>query len=176
MHPNILICGTPGTGKSTLCEELNSRLQPNSSFHKVSDICNENNYYDGYDEKLETHILDEDKLLDDLEVKLGDERDDTITNIVEYHHSELFPERWFHLVVVLRTENSILFDRLTARGYNDAKRENNLQCEMYGVLAEEARESYPKIEVVELRNDSVEDLESNVEQIAAFVENFVKSN
>lgn len=29
--------------------------------------------------------------------------------------------RWFDLVVVLQTDNGVLFDRLTARGYNERK-------------------------------------------------------
>ena len=109
--PNILICGTPGTGKSTLCTELSNHFA-NSQYHAVSEIAETNGYYDGYDEKLQTHILDEDKLLDDLETRLGPERDENTINIVEYHHSELFPERWFDLIVCLRCDNSNLYNRL----------------------------------------------------------------
>lgn len=36
-------------------------------------------------------------------------------NIVDYHGCDFFPQRWFDRVVVLRTENSILYDRLTNR-------------------------------------------------------------
>lgn len=36
-------------------------------------------------------------------------------NIVEYHSCEFFPERWFDIVFVLRTDNTALYDRLTAR-------------------------------------------------------------
>lgn len=36
-------------------------------------------------------------------------------NIVDYHGSEFFPERWFDVVFVVRTDNTILFDRLSAR-------------------------------------------------------------
>ena len=50
------------------------------------------------------------QLLDELE---------TITaqgwKVVDYHSSELFPERWFDLVVVLQTNNSILYSRLEGR-------------------------------------------------------------
>jgi adenylate kinase len=35
--------------------------------------------------------------------------------VVDFHGSEMFPERWFDLVIVLRTDNSILFDRLKKR-------------------------------------------------------------
>jgi len=35
--------------------------------------------------------------------------------VVDYHSCELFPERWFQLVVVLRTDNSVLYPRLEER-------------------------------------------------------------
>ncbi|RYG48424.1 hypothetical protein EON67_07635 [archaeon] len=36
-------------------------------------------------------------------------------NVVDFHTVDIFPERWFELVLVLRTDNTILFDRLSAR-------------------------------------------------------------
>ena len=51
-------------------------------------------------------------------LKLCDELEDSMTeggNIVDYHGCDLFPERWFDLVVVLQTENGILYDRLANR-------------------------------------------------------------
>ncbi len=35
--------------------------------------------------------------------------------IVDYLSCELFPERWFDLVLVLQTDNTVLFDRLVSR-------------------------------------------------------------
>lgn len=57
-------------------------------------------------------ILDEDRLLDSLEqeVALGGV-------VLEYHSADMFPERWIDSVWVARTDNSILYDRLCARGY-----------------------------------------------------------
>ena len=36
-------------------------------------------------------------------------------NVVDYHGCDFFPERWFHVVVVLRTDNTLLYDRLAKR-------------------------------------------------------------
>lgn len=36
-------------------------------------------------------------------------------NIVEYHGCDFFPERWFDAVFVLRTDNTLLYDRLQQR-------------------------------------------------------------
>ena len=36
-------------------------------------------------------------------------------NIVDYHGCEFFPERWFDIVFVLRTDNAVLYERLENR-------------------------------------------------------------
>ena len=36
-------------------------------------------------------------------------------NIIDWHVCDIFPKRWIDLVVVLRTDNSILYDRLAER-------------------------------------------------------------
>jgi len=60
--PNILICGTPGTGKSTLAHELCS-LQPGMRYVNVSDLTKERRLHDGeYDVERDTLVLDEDKV------------------------------------------------------------------------------------------------------------------
>lgn len=35
--------------------------------------------------------------------------------IVDFHTCEVFPERWFDLVIVLRADNSVLYGRLEQR-------------------------------------------------------------
>jgi len=36
-------------------------------------------------------------------------------NVVDYHSCAFFPERWFQLVVVLKTDNGVLYPRLEDR-------------------------------------------------------------
>lgn len=50
------------------------------------------------------------QLLDELEPLMA-----AGGNVVEFHSVDFFPERWFDVVLVLRTETRELFDRLTAR-------------------------------------------------------------
>ena len=53
-------------------------------------------------------------------------------------------ERWIalHTYLVGRTNNTLLYDRLKARGYKEAKVEENLQCEIFQTILDEAKESY----------------------------------
>ncbi|KAF8397724.1 hypothetical protein HHK36_016646 [Tetracentron sinense] len=90
-------------------------------------------------------------------------------NIVDYHGCEFFPERWFDRVVVLQTDNSVLYDRLSNRGYMGPKLTNNIECEIFQVLLEEAKESYPENIVVALRSDCVDDISRNVTSLSDWV-------
>jgi len=157
-QPNILITGTPGTGKSTLAAEV--ALQSGLAYIDVSELCKQQELYEGWDDEYECHILDEDRVVDELEsqVSMGG-------HIVDYHGCDFFPERWFDIVFVLRTDNTFLYDRLQARGYSEKKLKENVECEIFQTLLEEAREAYRPEIVHELRSDNVEDMERNLEQI-----------
>lgn len=70
--------------------------------------------------------------------------------VVDHHSSDFFPERFFDLVVVLQTDNTLLYDRLQKRGYAERKIQENVQCEIMHVPCEEARRSY-KQDIVQAR-------------------------
>lgn len=51
-------------------------------------------------------------------VQVIDELEEKMTEggaIVDYHGCDLFPKRWFHIVFVLRTDNTQLYTRLESR-------------------------------------------------------------
>lgn len=50
------------------------------------------------------------QLLDELESRMEEGG-----KIVDYHGCDFFPERWFDVVFVLRTNNTLLYDRLEKR-------------------------------------------------------------
>lgn len=88
----------------------------------VGELIKQFDCHDGRDEDLNTNILDEDKLLDAMEVILDKAAEEDEGIVADFHVCEIFPERWFDLVLCLRTSTDVLFDRLTARGYNEKKR------------------------------------------------------
>jgi broad-specificity NMP kinase len=63
-------------------------------------------------------------------------------NLIPVPQCDFFPERWFDLVVVLRCFNEVLYPRLEKRGYSEKKVQENVECEIMCVVAEDARESY----------------------------------
>lgn len=165
--PNILVTGTPGCGKTTFSQLLSAACSLKQLV--VGDLVKEKGLHEGWDAEWEAYTLDEDKLLDEMEDMLADGG-----NVVEYHSCDFFPERWFDLVVVLRTENSILYDRLQKRGYSQKKIEENLQAEIFGVVAEEAQKSYDANIVVELQSNALPDMQSNVDRAVQWAQQWLR--
>jgi len=167
--PNILITGTPGTGKT---ETARRAAEVTGLRHlNVGDLVKANNAHEGRDEDFDTYIVDDDQICDMLEDQM-----EQGGNIVDFHSCELFPERWFDLVLVLRASTEILFDRLSERGYNEKKRSENLECEIMQVVLDEAMESYEEEIVHELQSNTAEELDSNVNRIAQWFQNWKSNN
>eukprot|EP00270_Netrium_digitus_P000835 TRINITY_DN10953_c0_g1_i1.p1 TRINITY_DN10953_c0_g1~~TRINITY_DN10953_c0_g1_i1.p1 ORF type:complete len:181 (+),score=51.44 TRINITY_DN10953_c0_g1_i1:66-608(+) len=161
--PNVLMTGTPGTGKTS----TSSMLAESTGLRHVDvgQLVRELELHDGWDSEYDCYILNEDRLCDELEERLAGGG-----VIVDYHGCDFFPERWFSLVVVLQTDNSVLYDRLVARNYSGRKLESNMECEIMQVLLEEAMNSYRKEIVMPLASNTVEDMERNVATIKAWLE------
>eukprot|EP01120_Amphizonella_sp_Union-15-10_P006078 TRINITY_DN1893_c0_g1_i1.p1 TRINITY_DN1893_c0_g1~~TRINITY_DN1893_c0_g1_i1.p1 ORF type:complete len:172 (-),score=40.42 TRINITY_DN1893_c0_g1_i1:20-535(-) len=164
--PNILVCGTPGTGKSELCRNLSEHS--GLTYVDVGKLVLEKQLYEERDEENDCWVIDEEKVLDSLE-DLCEQKN----VILEYHSSGFFPERWFDLVVVLRTDNTVLYGRLEKRGYAPTKITKNVECEIMRVVLDEALESYQAEIVWEMKNDTIQDMEINLSKILEWIKSFV---
>lgn len=213
--PNIIITGTPGTGKTTTAQHLIT-ISPLKHL-SVTKIAKEQSLFDSYDEELQTHTLDEDRLLDYIEEVIRDGEEGGF--VIDWHVCDVFPERWVDLVVVLRCEDtSVFYERLAStsnasngidesstskvttitgsesisseggsnpgsagvdggekRGYSGKKLEENIDAEIFGVIAEEAKEAWPgEGRVVELQSVTAEQIEENAERIWEWCQQWVK--
>ena len=168
-RPNVLITGTPGTGKTSLAERVAAAVDDLTRID-VSQLAKDGDMLESFDATHDTHVIDEDKVLDHMEEHgLGGDAGGVV---VDYHGCDLFPERWFDLVVVLTCDNGVLYDRLQARGYSDKKIRGNVECEIFQTLVEEAKESYDEDIVKVCASDSIEDMEENEKSICEFIRNW----
>jgi adenylate kinase len=157
-HPNMLITGTPGTGKSTIAQLVAKDL---GILHlDVGAFARERDLVESFDDSLDCVVLHEDAVLDALEPFMGDG-----AVLLEHHSSDWFPQRWVQAVIVLRTDTDALYDRLEAREYQELKLRNNVQAEIMQVVRDEAVESYPDVPLLECLNNEWDDKDQIVRQI-----------
>jgi len=188
--PNILITGTPGVGKSNLCRALLEEDPEGIQWINIGTFAKENNFLGDYDETYQCHELDEDKIIDELESTMDralESNEKPMSNnitrlsrtvLIDHQVTDFFPERWFDIVFVLRTDNTILYDRLgeKGRGYSGKKLEDNLDCEIFQTILDEAKESYPEEIVHELPSNTDEDLKQNVSRISSWISQWLLDN
>ena len=85
--------------------------------------------------------------------------------ILEFHSCDFFPRAWFQMVVLLRCNNTALYDRLAERGYNQEKITENIDCEVFGELADEVSKSYDPEITLELQSEKIEHMQTNIDII-----------
>ncbi|TPX67244.1 adenylate kinase [Spizellomyces sp. 'palustris'] len=168
-RPNILVTGTPGTGKTTTSELI--AIATGLEHVEVGSLVKERGLHQGWDGEFQSWLLDEDKVIDELEPMMLEGG-----KVVDHHGCDFFPERWFDLVVVLRTDNQILYPRLEQRNYSEKKIQENVECEIMQVVLEEAWDSYRPEIVWEMRSESIHDMEENVQQISDWVDRFMEKS
>lgn len=62
------------------------------------------------------------------------------------------------------------------RGYKGKKLQDNLQCEIFQIIYEEAMSSYKEDIVHQLPSNIPEDMENNLDQIIQWIEQWMKDN
>jgi adenylate kinase len=65
--PNILITGTPGTGKTTLSKNVAETAGLNHI--EVGQLVKDKSLHDGWDEEFQSYILNEDKVTESNNLK-----------------------------------------------------------------------------------------------------------
>ncbi|KAF4605350.1 factor activating pos9 [Pleurotus pulmonarius] len=172
--PVIILTGTPGTGKSTHAQFLAEASPVTLKNINVSEFVKEKGLHEGYDEEWQSYTVDEDRLLDELEPLAS-----AGGLILDWHTCELFPERWADLrkgvPLDLPASAAIVCSLITIRGYPVKKIKENNEAEIMEVVLEEARQSYPEEIVIELKSETMEDIESNVSRIVDWIKAWQKN-
>ena len=119
----IAVTGTPGTGKTTATDRLDTTLE----IVHLNDLVREERLSVGQDETRGSLIAD----LEAIAARLGD-RDDVLVESHLAHHLDV------DRVVVLRCHPTELETRLLDRGANEPKARENAEAEALDIVLAEA--------------------------------------
>lgn len=163
--PNVIVTGTPGVGKTSLsillADKLNEKFQTDKFVHiNLGKIIHDKKLYTNWNEEFDVPEFDEDQVLEYLEplMKEGGK-------IIDFHSSDFIPDDLIPLVVLLRCNNTVLYDRLKARNYAEHKITENIECEIMEVTADSVKEWFPREKILELFNEEVDQMEMNIDMI-----------
>jgi len=138
----ICITGTPGSGKTEYAKKLAKKLG-----YKYLDV---NKLIDKslilkYDKKLDTKVINLDKLKKVLIKIIKDSKENLI---IDSHLSHHLDKKYVDEVIVVKTDLKNIKKRLEKRNYNKDKIKENLEAEALDVCYIEALEFGHKVKVV----------------------------
>ena len=79
------------------------------------------------------------------------------------------------VVFIIRCNNTTLYDRLKDREYNDEKITNNIECEIFNTISEEAIDWFGSQSVHQLTNETSQQLDTNCQQIVDWIKSFANN-
>lgn len=155
----VAVTGTPGTGKTTATDLLESRLEDaDPEIVHLNEVLETEELYTEVDAERESKVADLDALAAWLDEVDGDA-------VIESHLAHHFDA---DRVVVLRCHPESLEQRLLERGETDAKARENAESEALDVILAEAVEEHGLESVYEVDTTDL-DPEGVADAVAAVV-------
>jgi len=152
----IAITGTPGTGKSSVCERLKKRYP----VIDLNELIENEKLYSGMDKERKAKIVDIDALIEHAA-----HLDIEGITIFEGHLAHYLP---VDIVIVLRASPSELRKRLGKKGFSEAKAKENIEAEALDVILVEAVE----------RSDNVYEIDTSskdIEEVAEYIIDIIEA-
>jgi adenylate kinase len=146
------ITGTPGTGKSSVAEELARRGYRIVHLSETTD-----RFVLEKDEERDTFVIDEEAWIASFV---------PVDGFVEGHLAHLLP---CDRVIVLRCRPDELRKRLSSRGYSDTKIRENADAEALDLILIESIEIHPPGHIYEIDTTA-----TSVSECAGLIEQFIK--
>ncbi|MFW6310764.1 MAG: adenylate kinase family protein [Promethearchaeia archaeon] len=128
----LIISGSPGTGKTTISEEISNFLK-NTKTLSLNEIVLEENFTISYDKVRDTQVADFERLLPFIIEEINNlEEKDLKFLIIEGHFTDIIPAQFIDYIIILRCHPDVLKERLEERSYSKNKIYENLQAEILG--------------------------------------------
>ena len=144
----IIITGTPGTGKSTYGKKL--AKEKGYRYFDINALVKEKKLHEGYDRSKRSYDIDIKKLKSFLLHIIQEEKGKKSKGIVlDSHLSHYLPPAHVDLCIVMKCDLKKLKKRLEKRGYLKSKVRENLDCEIFDVCLNEAKEKGHKIRLIQ---------------------------
>ncbi len=160
---DILVTGSPGTGKTTVAKKLSKVLS--FEYLNPADLALKKRYIEKYDEKLKTFIVDLPRLKNYLNRLLSSS---SKSYVIDTHLVETIPQKTINLVVVLRLNPRELFNRLILRNYPLQKIKENIQSEFLDYILIRSIELFGEEKIHEI-DTTGKNIEIIVEEILEVV-------
>ncbi|SOV20549.1 adenylate kinase-like protein 1 [Plasmodium sp. DRC-Itaito] len=180
--PNIIITGVPGSGKSTLCEELkeiiNKELLEIKNMEGIkmthlnlSNIIKEERLYEEFDDELDASIYSED-LLNEYLKKYNLEEGGYI---IDFHDINFIQDiNIIDQIFLLTIQTNYLYERLEKRNYSKEKIKNNIECEIFQVIKEDILDHFPNTNILqEIENNDLQQYDNNLNIIKKWVLSYI---
>jgi len=136
----IIITGAVGTGKTTLAKKLSEKLK--FKHIDVNRVVTEYNLTESYDKKRRCKVVDTKELNKALIDKIRWAKKDLEKGIIiDSHLSHHLPKRYVDLCIVTKCDLKVLEKRLKKREYSKDKVRENMDCEIFNVCLNEAKEA-----------------------------------
>ena len=154
----IGLTGTPGTGKTSVCNLLKERY--GYRVIHLNDLIREENLYSEVDEVRDTLVVDMDEVSARV-FQLVDVNNSNEVTILDSHMSHYIAD----IVIILRTSPDKLRKRLSHRDYSEAKISENVEAEALDVILVESVEWCDKVFEINTTDAEVDEIVADVDAI-----------
>lgn len=153
----IIITGTPGTGKTTVTQRLNEKID--AEFISINSLLEDYDLNLGTDEVRGYKIVDTDKMIPIVDsIKKETSKKDIV---FEGHLAQDYPNA--DMVVVLRCNPELLKDRLNTRNWKQKKIDENVSAEILAVCTSESYDTYgDNVQEIDTSNLSIDEVADNI--------------
>jgi len=155
----IIVTGSVGSGKTTLAKRLSKKLD--YEYIDISKLIEQEKISYGYDKKMKCKLIDIKKLNKALIELIDNYKNSIIKNsnkknkkiiegiVIDSHLSHYLPKKYVDLCIVTKCDIKELNKRLKKRKYGGDKIRENIECEIFDICLNEAKEQRHNLLVID---------------------------